>query len=611
MLQEAIDLQQYAVAELVQVTTSSKREITFRAPTGSGKTRMMSDFMNRILGNQQDVIFLVSTLSKGNLAEQNFKVFKACADKRIFPNLNPYLISSEAADEERLFIPDDYNVYVLPRDLYKETANLKKQGVLLNFLETVTSNLFGNGQNKKIYLIKDECHVATNNLDELGEFFSKVINFSATPNLRRGQLPDVTITDSDAEQAKLIKHVELDEEMKPTEVLVEEAICKFEEIKVQYRNLIGVNPCLIIQISNKEKAEEEWQKIDAILNKTEHQGLKWMSIVDKKDKCKTNDKVGKLPVARWKDYAKENSSTIDIIIFKMVISEGWDIPRACMLCQVRDAKSKQLDEQVMGRVRRNPRLVDFEKLSDEAQQLAMTAWVWGISKENVRKSYPVKLYGDGNDISTAIRLKITKLKALTKRSDFDLDQYLKQKPTLVTRTNVFELYRNLQKAENELNDLCYEYAGNDVQKWLLFNEHLSSIRNEYKTYVCDYSQSMEIVKDDNGNEKEVSFPIISNFLDLHNYVNIANWVWHRKDKQENEDGSDKFSFDSEAERDWASKLKDLSQNIESGNVGKRNPLFGQMRSDGTMEPERLIEGQKNLWGKNFPTNSEIRYEYYL
>ena len=224
MLQEAIDLQQYAVAELVQVTTSSKREITFRAPTGSGKTRMMSDFMNRILGNQQDVIFLVSTLSKGNLAEQNFKVFKACADKRIFPNLNPYLISSEAADEERLFIPDDYNVYVLPRDLYKETANLKKQGVLLNFLETVTSNLFGNGQNKKIYLIKDECHVATNNLDELGEFFSKVINFSATPNLRRGQLPDVTITDSDAEQAKLIKHVELDEVLKPTEVLVDEML---------------------------------------------------------------------------------------------------------------------------------------------------------------------------------------------------------------------------------------------------------------------------------------------------------------------------------------------------------------------------------------------------
>ena len=133
-----------------------------------------------------------------------------------------------------------------------------------------------------------------------------------------------------------------------------------------------MNPCLIIQISNKDKAEQEWTNIESILTKTEHQHLKWMSIVDKKEKCKTNDKLGKLPVAKWKDYAKENASTIDVIVFKMVISEGWDIPRACMLYQVRDTQSKQLDEQVMGRVRRNPRLLDFEQLSKEAQELAMT-----------------------------------------------------------------------------------------------------------------------------------------------------------------------------------------------------------------------------------------------
>ena len=83
MLQEAIDLQQNAVAELVR-KVETKREITFRAPTGSGKTRMMADFMNRILIHNQDVIFLVSTLSKGDLAEQNYNAFKDCADKNIF-----------------------------------------------------------------------------------------------------------------------------------------------------------------------------------------------------------------------------------------------------------------------------------------------------------------------------------------------------------------------------------------------------------------------------------------------------------------------------------------------------------------------------------------------
>ena len=51
-------------------------------------------------------------------------------------------------------------------------------------------------------------------------------------------------------------------------------------------------------------------------------------------------------------------------------------PRACMLYQVRDTQSKQLDEQVMGKELGVTRLLDFEDLSTEAQKLATTAWVW-------------------------------------------------------------------------------------------------------------------------------------------------------------------------------------------------------------------------------------------
>ena len=372
MLQEAIDLQQNAVVELIR-KIGLKREITFRAPTGSGKTRMMADFMNHILSANSNIVFIVSTLSKGNLATQNFEEFQKCACNGTFPFLNPHLISSEVGDEERLYIPDTYNVYVLARDLYKKDSRLKEQGVMLDFLNTITTNLFGGGKNKQIWLIKDECHQATQNLDDISpRYFDKIINFSATPNLKRGQNPDVMISDDDAVNAKLIKRVKLGD----ANDTVEDAIRKFENIKGRYRNLLGVNPCLIIQISNKDKAEIEWIAIERILNKTEFQHLKWMSIMDKKDKCKTNDKVGKLPSERWKDYAKDKRSTIDIIIFKMVISEGWDIPRACMLYQIRDTRSKQLDEQVMGRVRRNPRLIDFERLSSEAQELATTAWTF-------------------------------------------------------------------------------------------------------------------------------------------------------------------------------------------------------------------------------------------
>ena len=91
MLQEVKDLQQRAVSELLQKVKGNRDELTFRAPTGSGKTRMMADFMNHMLAERSDVVFLVSTLSKGNLAQQNYDTFKMCADNATFPHLKPHL----------------------------------------------------------------------------------------------------------------------------------------------------------------------------------------------------------------------------------------------------------------------------------------------------------------------------------------------------------------------------------------------------------------------------------------------------------------------------------------------------------------------------------------
>ena len=611
MLQEAIDLQRNKVSELVRII-NEKDEVTFRAPTGSGKTRMMADFMNRILAQNSDVVFLVSSLSKGDLAEQNYKQFKECFDENIFPNLNPYMVSSESSNEERLFIPEDYNVYVLPRDLYKDKSKLKDGGVLLNFLQQTTLPLFGKGMCKKIWLIKDECHQATNNLDDLKKsFFTKVINFSATPNLSRKQHVDVNITDEEAEEVKLIKHIEFNDEedldFAEQGQHPETAIKKFLEIKEQYRNLLGVNPCLIIQISNKDKAEQEWANIKRILNKTEFQGLKWMSIVDPKSrlKCETNDKLCKLGVDRWKEYAKDKYSTIDIIVFKMVISEGWDIPRACMLYQVRDTQSKQLDEQVMGRVRRNPRLLDFENLSPGAQKLALTAWIWGIKPKDGKKIRQVSLFGDVNDIPQAIKVKTTHLIPPTKRKKFNIAKFLEAKKENIAHTDIFTLYNDLQRNGNDISDLCYDYAKNDIQKWWKFAENSDEIKKEYNNHICNYAESMELDME-GGVPREVSFPIMSEYLDDEAYSErITDWVWKRND------GQVKFAFDSNAEKEWVSILKDVSGHFSTQETGARNAQAGQMRTDNTVEPERKYAERKKLWGKNFLSGSEMRYEYYL
>lgn len=590
MLQEAKDIQHGAVTELFRKAHGEKKELTFRAPTGSGKTRMMADFMNRLLEEQNDVIFLVSTLSKGNLAKQNYESFLQCSQDGTFPQLKPYLINTEINGEEELFIPTNYNVYVLPRDLFK-AGGILMRGSMDHFLRTMTIGDFDMGLGKKIYLLKDECHQATNNLDDISDqYFARTFNFSATPKLSRGQVPDVQISDEDAVAAKLIKRVELIEDDDAT---VDDAINKFLEIKVQYNNLIGIHPCLIIQISNKDKAEEEWnEKIKPALDK--HQALKWMVIVNTykttgaEDKakellCDTNDDVKKkLSVTRWKDYAKGDNSTIDVIIFKMVISEGWDIPRACMLFQVRDTQSKQLDEQVMGRVRRNPRLLDFEKLSEEAQELASTAWVWGIKPDNMKQIMPVNLWKMGNvNIQEQIRVKTTKLTNFTDRKDFDIHTFMNSQKTPVTYKDIFSLYKKMKLSDNALQDMCFDYANEDYMQWWTFMEYFDKVKREYDTYVCDYYKSM--VED-----KEVSFPVDSTYMDSDNRHEIEDWLWCRKGT-----ASTEFAFDSEAEKEWAIYLETKIANREAEEVAQLGD-----------------EDERYLWGKNFPYNSEIKYEYY-
>ena len=612
MPQDAIDLQNEAVAKLVELT-DSQDEITFKAPTGSGKTHMMADMMNQILAEDRDVVFLVSSLSKGDLAKQNYEKFEEYASIRgEFPNLDPYLINTQTTSEETLFIPPDHNVYLLPRDLYKQGGKLM-QGVMESFLLNITLMKSLGGPEKKIYLIKDECHIKTNNLDNLSEsFFTKIYNFSATPKLSRGQHPDVEIKNDDAVNAKLIKDIELvdDENIK-----VADAINKFEDIKGEYRNLLGVNPCLIIQISNKDKADAEIQEIMAELNKAEHTDLKWMLIVNNDKECDTNDtfKAKKLPVSKWKDYAKENLSTIDIIIFKMVITEGWDIPRACMLYQMRDSKSKQLDEQVMGRVRRNPRLLDFETLSDEAKELAMTAWIWGIIPEDLRKSFGVKLWQDSDIITNEIKIKTTRLKELSQKSAFKVSDFLARQEKINAPSSIFKLYSGYKKTDASVQKMCDKYSS-DYAKWRDFTEHIEAIAKESNEYVCNYEDSMETVKDENGKEVEVSFALSSHYTDNDHYVNITDWVWKRTD------GKDKFSFDSDAERQWVDILKDLSKedNINGDRVtirktvGKKNPAAGQKNLLGETEPEFIGDARNiYMWGKNYVSNSAIKFEYYM
>lgn len=595
MLPEAIELQKNAVKKLVDCVLSQEKNIVFKAPTGCGKTYMMADMIDQLLIHPDrlkgldtsinDVVFLVSSLSKSDLAKQNYEKFCEYRDKKYFANLKPYLINSEIFGEERLFIPTDYNVYFLPRDLYKKDSRLMR-GAMEGFLQNLTTPQKFGGQGKCVILIKDECHQATNNLDELNNYFYKVINFSATPNLKRGQHPSVEIAETDAVATKLIKSINWQEEGES----LGDAIDTYIDIKDKYLNLFGFKPCFIIQISNKDKADEELLKIQKELNKRPE--LQWMLIVNNNKECDTNNIIRKYPVARWKDIVKENASTIDIIIFKMVITEGWDIPRACMLYQMRDSKSKQLDEQVIGRIRRNPRLLDYETLTPQQQDLAMQSWVWGIrDKGSTQQWLSVELQTKGKNLVSDIKIKTTKLKTLNSKDEFDVDAFIITQKQPIVFTNIFDLGRKIKKLDHNIQQTIYGYA-TDYQKWWQIAEHTNALKKRYDNFICNYEESLEI-EQENGKDKEVSFPITSNYLNSPYTQMIADSVWMIKENQDND-----FSFDSEAERKWAIMLQRIAQN---GLVAAK------------LQEDDLFGGEKEiyLWGKNYIPNSDIKFEYYL
>lgn len=233
------------------------------------------------------------------------------------------------------------------------------------------------------------------------------------------------------------------------------------------------------------------------------------------------------------------------------------------------------------------------------------SWVWGIIPEDGKKVRNVKLYDNQKYFIDNIQIKTTIIKSLDKKVDFNVEQYLDNNSGHDHYMSIFEMFKKLNKSDNEVKKMCYDYSDN-YQKWWKFNENIDRIISENSKYECDYLTSMTLKQDENGNDSIISFPTESMYIDNGNYVNINDWVWKRND------GADKFSFDSEAERDWASILQRLStSHITKIATGKDNPNKGITNLFGETEPDRLGEYYKYLWGKNYISNSDIKFEYYL
>lgn len=496
--QEIRSMQSRYINKIIdRIKNNGQKFLTFKAPTGSGKTYMMLELMNKIIKNDENAIFIVSSLSTNGLANQTFNVFK-----RNSHNFHHLKIGTDVIGSNKtgfMYIEPNLNVYVLPIDKYKKDSLLKdgpNGDILKDFFDNKKY------QNKKLYLIKDESHRATKNLEKLEYYFDFILNFSATPKKK----PDVELPINECVENNLIKRID-----KLSGELDDYGISEYKKIKKEYEKYkIPCNPALIIQISNSKNGENECEKIkkflptlDKIQQYAKDVNLQWVIIGDKKNKkvnLTNNKDLLQLPREEWTKELAKPLCPISIIIFKLIIKEGYDIPRACMLYQVRDTKSKILDEQVIGRIRRNPLLKNFDQYSKNVQNLVLLAKAWGIFDKS-EDNYKIDLILKKVE-KFKFKLKTSKINnqwlSSKQKNHLDLEKILQNKK-LEKDKSIFELNKKWEKIIVNGDDIiAIKKKIKSDEQWFLVMSNLEFIKNENEKQLKNYDESIIIETEEHG-----------------------------------------------------------------------------------------------------------------
>ena len=370
-----LKFQQNAVEELTAqfkaiwfANYDNLHEIVFKSPTGSGKTFMVSNFINGLHTQpdwNEDVAFVWITFSDdlamqsrdkffeyfhpniGNqlLTVQNFDQGILKRNDILF--LNWQKISTEKADKRVLRRPEDERLY-------------KEKGY---YFEDIVENTHAEG--RQIIMIIDESHKNVTDLaitTVIKPINPKIIlKVSATPtsepsvsDVRHNRAGFVEVEREDVIAAGLIKEEIISQTEEDLNVfsnidhdylLLDLAMEKRAELKAEWERIgQNINPLVLIQLPDDDK-------------KTRETGVKT------KDEIVTEYLRSKgVPanhIAKWFDNKKENleyisapDCPVEYMLFKYAAGTGWDCPRAHVLVMYREIKSDTFRTQTLGRILR-------------------------------------------------------------------------------------------------------------------------------------------------------------------------------------------------------------------------------------------------------------------
>lgn len=368
---QLFDAQKKATEELVYEYLKGTSKVDFKAPTGAGKTFIAANVISEILLHKKDnekLIFVIATLSSAELPKQ-FAIKLEEYQKYLPVKFNVKRIESPSNSEAHKRLKDyqpqipleENQVLIFGKSSFGKNKLLSDMGAFDIFIDQIKKD------NYKLIYIRDEAHIGANENTLKNNSEEAMLHNNATFTVRMTATPksnnkQVIIRDKELEnnEKSLLKLKDIfnknikskDKQNIDDFDLLDIALEEFKKIKKEYGGS-GINPAALIQVSSKnlnlndEEFQELIKKYQEIINKKH--GLQWatyFSGTNGKDSS-ISEEVSLANIAR-------TTSPIDVIIFKVGPATGWDIPRACMLIQLRKVYSETLSAQTVGRIRRNP-----------------------------------------------------------------------------------------------------------------------------------------------------------------------------------------------------------------------------------------------------------------
>lgn len=333
------------IKSLLESMEENNRDIILKSPTGSGKTIILTHFMDEYIKGHAKTVFIWLTPGKGNLEEQS----KAKMDKYIH-NAQTKLL----ADIMTGGFAENDSCFINWEKLTKKGNNALKDSERTNFLEWI-EKAFNAGLKFKVII--DESHQNfTEKADAIVQLFKtdKIIRCSATPIVdKKAKLIEVPEEDVIAEG--LIKKMLVINENFPqvietenqTAYLLEKAFTKQRELRSLLLNKgKDINPLIVVQLPNNSDLLTE-----TVEKYFESQGITY--------------EAGTLAV--WLSNRHENLDNISdnnaetvVVIIKQAVATGWDCPRAHILVKLRENMDETFEVQTIGRIRRMPEAKHYD-----------------------------------------------------------------------------------------------------------------------------------------------------------------------------------------------------------------------------------------------------------